>query len=187
MRLSISLCLAMSIACIGCKSSSPTAQVSTIVVPKQELKGSTPAQAMASAVVYKTTRDFSDCVPVTMDAKHEHIVSYPAPSDLYYKGQLAKPVALAEGYWLDNRGISEHVAFLDYTYEEYSQLSEAPGLEVLESKILERYPLTEMYVCGKRNSYTHEVEELNRLIKEGFVGCRKVSLPIPLKVTLQLK
>ena len=177
----------MLIAGIGCKSSAPASLDRSENDSKEMIRESSPSADRPSTVVYKTTRDFSDCVPVTMDARHEHIVSYPAPSDLYYKGQLAKPVALAEGYWLDNRGISEHVAFLDYTYEEYSRLSEAPGLEVLESKILERYPLTEMYVCGKRNSYTHEVEELNRLIKEGFVGCRKVSLPKPLKVTLQLK
>lgn len=179
----IFLCSAMLILNMGCKSSKQATIPPAESYPVQELRGGMPAQALAVTVVYKTTRDFSDYVPVTMDAKHEHIVSYPAPADLYYKGQLAKPVALAEGYWLDNRGIGAHVAFLDYTYEEYSRLSEAPALEVLESRILERYPLTEMYECGKRSSYTHEVEELNSLIREGFKGCRKVSLPKPMSVT----
>ena len=177
------LCSAMLILNIGCKSSKQATIPPAQDYPVQELKGSTPARALAQAVVYKTTRDFSDYVPVTMDARHEHIVSYPAPTDVYYKGSLAKPTALADGYWLDNRGVNEHVVFLDYTYEEYSQLDEVPGLEELESRILERFPLTEMYVCGERSKYTHEVEELNSLIREGFKGCRKVSLPKPMSVT----
>ena len=112
-----------------------------------------------------------------MDENQERIVSYPAPTDIYYKGQLAKPTALADGYWLDNRGINEHVAFLSYTYEEYSRLGEFPDIQLLESRIMERYPLLEMYDCGKRVRGGNEVEELNLLIKNGFPGCRKLSLP----------
>lgn len=174
----IFLCSAMLMLSVGCKSSKPAAQAPDKAEPGQVLTGAKPDQALPSAIVYKTIRNFSDYVPVTMDARHEHIVSYPAPVDLYYQGQLAKPTALADGYWLDNRGINEHVAFLDYTYEEYSQLDKVPSLEELESKILERYPLTEMYVCGKRGSNADEVEALNQLIEQGFAGCRKVDLPV---------
>lgn len=173
----IFLCSAMLILSAGCKSSKPVAQVPEKTSSGQVLTGAKPAQALPSAIVYKTTRDFSDHVPVTLDARHEHIVAYPAPSDLYYQGRLAKPTALADGYWLDNRGINEHVAFLDYTYEEYSALEQTPTVQQLEARILERYPLTELYVCGKRGSYADEVTELNALIKDGFPGCRKVELP----------
>ena len=69
------------------------------------------------------------------------------------------------------------MAFLDYTYEEYSALEQTPTVQQLEARILERYPLTELYVCGKRGSYAVEVSELNALIKDGFPGCRKVELP----------
>lgn len=172
----IFLCSAMLMLCVGCKSSKPALEATDKAAPGQVLAGAMPAQALPSAVVYKTIRDFSDYVPVILDARHEHIVSYPAPSDLYYQGRLAKPTALAGGYWLDNRGINEHVAFLDYTYEEYSALDKAPAMEQLESCIMERYPLVEMYVCGKREGYTDEVAELNALIKAGFKGCRKVEV-----------
>ena len=50
-------------------------------------------------------------------------------------------------------------------------------MQQLEARILERYPLTELYVCSKRGSYTDEVAELNDLIKDGFPGCRKVEVP----------
>lgn len=175
-------CLAMLIFNMGCKSSRQATVAPQERVSEQKLTGA-PVRALPSVVVYKTTRDFSDHVPVTLDARHEHIVSYPAPTDVYYQGRLAKPTALADGYWLDNRGIGEHVAFLDYTYEEYSRLAEVPSREVLESRILERYPLVEMYVCGKREGYADEVSELNALIREGFKGCRKVDLPKPMSIT----
>lgn len=179
----IFLCSAMLILCAGCKSSKPAIETTDKAAPGQVLTGAKPDRALPSVVVYKTIRDFSDYVPVILDARHEHIVSYPAPTDVYYQGQLAKPVALADGYWLDNRGIGEHVAFLDYTYEEYSRLGEVPSRETLESRILERYPLVAMYVCGKRGDYTDEVAELNALIRSGFKGCRKVEVPKPMSVT----
>ena len=143
----------------------------------------TSAAEQPDAVVYKTKADFSNRVPVIMDAKHEHIVSYPAPGDVYYRGELAKPTALNDGFWLDNRGINEHVAFLDYTYEEYSRLEQTPDVQVLESRIVERYPLQEMYVCGRRSRFADEVAELNSLIEQGFPGCRKLSLPVSMTVT----
>ena len=68
------------------------------------------------AIVYKTIKDFSDFVPVIMNAERTKIVSYPAPTDLSLS---AKPTALKNGYWLDNRGISENVVFLNYTYKAY--------------------------------------------------------------------
>lgn len=171
------LCSAMLIAGIGCKSSAPASLDRSGTDSKEMIRESSPSADRPSTVVYKTTRDFSDYVPVIMDENQERIVSYPAPTDIYYKGQLAKPTALADGYWLDNRGINEHVAFLSYTYEEYSRLGEVPDIQLLESRIMERYPLLEMYDCGKRVRGGNEVEELNLLIKNGFPGCRKLSLP----------
>ncbi len=176
------LCYAMLIVGMGCKSSAPIVVNRTEIDSEQALRGTTPSAANPSVVVYKTTKDFSDYVPVIMDAKQEHIVSYPAPTDVYYKGQLAKPTALDNGYWLDNRGINEHVAFLSYTYEEYSQLDEV-NVQLLENKILERYPLVEMYDCGNRYRFKNEVEELNLLVKNGFPECRKLQLPKPMKYT----
>ena len=57
-------------------------------------------------------------------------------------------------------------------------------MQLLESKIMERYPLMEMYDCGKRNHFTDEISELNSLIKDGFPGCRKLHIPKPMNVTL---
>lgn len=176
------LCCIMLIANTGCRNTRQTSVRMVEKAPERELRMPTPTNSTPVAIVYKTTKDFSNYVPVIMDSQHKHIVSYPAPTDVYYKGKLAKPTALDNGYWLDNRGINEHVAFLSYTYEEYSQLAETPNMQLLESKIMEHYPLTEMYDCGKRNRFTDEVSGLNDLIKAGFPGCRKIQLPVSMNV-----
>ena len=133
-------------------------------------------EATASVIIYKTTKDFSDLVPVIMDAGRMKIVSYPAPTDLFYQSELAKPTDLKNGYLLDNRGISENVVFLKYTYENYSKLTEAPSLKELMSNIADKYPLKEMIYCGKRNQYKEEIKELNVLIEKGFPGCKKAKI-----------
>lgn len=126
------------------------------------------------AMIYKTTRDYSDRVPVTMNRERTRIVSYPAPSDLYYKGKLAVPDRLADGYLLDNRGIGANTVFLDYTYDEYTRLKVIPNPDELAGHILDKYPFTVLWDCGTRNRYKDEIKELNRRIAEGFAGCRKI-------------
>lgn len=126
------------------------------------------------AIVYKTTADYTRNVPVTMDESRTRIVTYPAPSDIYYKGELALPTPLSGGYLLDNRGIGQNSVFLDYTYEEYSRLKEVPSLEELARHIIDKHPFTAMWNCGLRTQYKNEVKELDELIREGFPGCKKI-------------
>ena len=133
-------------------------------------------QQMASApvVIYKTRKDYSRYVPVTMDAGKIRIVSYPDPTDVYFRGKLAYPTPLNGGYFLDNRGIGPNVAFLNYTYETYSQLKEVPTMEQLTNSILDKTPLLELWKCGKRADLKDEVKELNILIEKGFPGCNRL-------------
>lgn len=127
---------------------------------------SAPAVSVASpmAVVYKMKKDYSQCVPVILSDDKKTIVSYPHPRDVYTNGKLALPTPLNNGYWLDNRGISENVAFLSYTYEEYAQLTDAPDLNTLYTKIIDKDPILEMWSCGRRHTYNDIVSELNELI-----------------------
>ena len=131
-----------------------------------------------SAIVYKTRNDYSSLVPVIMNDAKTKIISYPAPSDIYYNGSLAKPTKLKNGYYLDNRGINKNVVFVDYTYEEYAALDQTPTIETLMSKIRDRYPLSEMIDCGIRSQYTNEVEDINKLIDEGFKRCSCIEIDI---------
>lgn len=126
------------------------------------------------AVVYKTTHDYFNYVPVQMNESRTEILSYPAPTDVYFRGELAYPTRLADGYLLDNRGIGANTAFLDYTYEAYSKLTETPDSDELMKHLLDKYPLTEAWNCGLRSRYTDEVKELNLRIKSGFKDCRPI-------------
>lgn len=120
--------------------------------------------ASPRAIVYKMKKDYSQNVPVTLSEDKKTIVSYPHPRDVYTNGKLALPTQLKEGYWLDNRGINGNVAFLSYTYEEYSQLTDVPDLNTLYKKIIDKDPIQEMWVCGHRHNYYDIVSELNELI-----------------------
>ncbi|GHV09940.1 hypothetical protein FACS1894162_1830 [Bacteroidia bacterium] len=125
-------------------------------------------------IVYKTTGDFYDLVPVMMNAEKTQIVSYPAPSDIRAN---AKPTRLKDGYLLDNRGIGINSVFLDYTCEQYSQLPAAPSLSEMQAHILEKNPLTKLVNCGNRYQYNDIVPELNALIDKHFEGCQILLQP----------
>jgi hypothetical protein len=118
------------------------------------------------AIIYKTKSDYHRLVPVTLNEEKTEIVSFPAPKDLFFKGKPALPTILADGFLLDNRGINEHVAFLEISYEDYMKLEKTPKKDELMKMIIDDDPLTVMYNCGKRNTYDNEVRELNTLIKE---------------------
>lgn len=120
-----------------------------------------------STLVYKTHQNYNDLVPVVLSADKTEIVNYPAPSDLYFNGQLALPTKLKKGYLLDNRGINKNVAFLKITYQEYAKLDKAPSLEELYDMIIDKDPLLELYKFGNRDSFSNLIVDLNDLIKKG--------------------
>jgi hypothetical protein len=118
------------------------------------------------ATVYKTTKNYNKNVPVTLSEDKTKVVAYPAPTDVFYKGALANPIELKDGYLLDNRGVSIHTAFTKYTYEEYSKLKEAPDPVTLFNSIIDKEPIKEMYNCGNRYNFKNEAEELNSIITQ---------------------
>ncbi len=116
-------------------------------------------------VVYKTKNDYRKNVPITLSDDKTKVVSYPAPTDVFYNGQLAYPSELINGYLLDNRGISVNTVFTKYTYEEYSKLKATPDLETFLKSIIDKDPFVEIYNCGNRYRFKDVVPELNNEIK----------------------
>ena len=126
-------------------------------------------------IIYRTRTDYSNNVPVGLSEDKTKIVSYPDIRDIYYNGSLAVPTVLAKGFLLDNRGIGPNVAFLKYSYTEYSQLSSTPPVTELMKQLLDKDPLVEMYRCGPRSQYADIEKELNELIISGKLsGCKKL-------------
>lgn len=117
-----------------------------------------------AVIVYKTKEDYYDKVPVTLSEDKTMIISFPDKKDLLYKGELALPTRLHDGYLLDNRGINKNVAFLNITYESYQKLDLLPPVELIYQMILDKDPIEEMYNCGIRGEYHDIVTELNEII-----------------------
>ena len=129
------------------------------------------SEALPPIIVYKTTKDYSKNVAITLSEDKKMIVAYPAPTDVSARSY---PTALRKGYWLDNRGISPHTAFLSITYEEYAKLKKVPSLEELYKMIIDKNPIKKMYVCGRGTTHDGLVPELNALIKKRFKGCKRI-------------
>jgi hypothetical protein len=122
-------------------------------------------------MVYKTKRDVRDRVPVILSDDRSAVASYPDIKDVYYRGELAYPLALVGGYWMDRRGINVRVAFLDYTYEEYSRLEETPIPEILIYHIYDKDPLRELYSC----KCERDTAVINEMIRSGKLkNCQRL-------------
>lgn len=117
--------------------------------------------------VYKTKNNYNNLVPVLLSDDKKEIISYPAPSDLKVGNKLLKPTFLQNGYLLDKKGINKNVAFLKYTYDEYSKFEYPPTLKVLHENILDKEPLLELYNCNIQNNEYVSKNYLNEIINNG--------------------
>lgn len=129
--------------------------------------GESTAKSGPPVIIYKTTKDYSQYVPVILSDDKKSIASFPDVKDVFFKGQLAYPTPLKQSYLLDNRGIGPNVAFLDYPYKVYANFKSTPPAEELMKHILDSAPLTEMYNCGSRYDFNDIVNELNTVIEAG--------------------
>ncbi|MCF8297942.1 MAG: hypothetical protein K9J13_10395 [Saprospiraceae bacterium] len=147
-----------------CKRTNPT--VTTIEEIKVEDIQTQPQQSYAGphVLIYKTSGDYSNNVPVILSEDKTKIVSYPDIKDVYTNGKLALPEQLANGFLLDNRGINKDVAFTNYSYEEYRNLEKTPSAAELLERVIDKDPLVELYDCGVKYKYKSLVSELNELI-----------------------
>lgn len=125
---------------------------------------------LSHIVIYKTTKDYRHNVPVTLSEDKSQVVSYPHPTDLFVGEDLALPTQLDNGYLLDNRGIGKNVAFLTYTYEEYSNLQTLPSLRELYENIIDKDPLTELWDCGTKANFPDIEKQLNEWINNNMLA-----------------
>lgn len=120
-------------------------------------------------LVYKTKKDYNNLVPVLLDDDKTQIVSYPDPKDVKIGSGFLLPISLQNGYLLDKKGIGLNVAFLKYTYEEYSNLKSLPNLQELYKNIIDKNPLIELCDCGNKSEYQDLEVQLNDYIDQGIV------------------
>lgn len=178
-RIKIIVCFSLIIAGISiqgckCKEKASVTVDTAIVIEKFQAEETAGTKTLPHALVYKTKKDYSKNVPVSLNEDKTAIVSYPAPTDIFFNGSFAYPTPLENGYLLDNRGIGQNVAFLEYTYQEYSELKQVPEKNMLFKKIIDFNPLMELWDCGIRKQSKTEIEIYNTLIKNKFPDCRQM-------------
>jgi hypothetical protein len=127
-------------------------------------------------LVYKTSGDYRNNVPVMMSENDSDIVAYPHPGDIKATESTVYPTILKNGYLIDNRGISNHVAFLKLSYSDYAKLDSVPALSTLKSWIIAKNAITEMCDCGDRSGYTDIEKQINDIIDQDSLHtiCKKV-------------
>lgn len=148
MKQYISLLLVlMTIAFIGCTSSKDAGKVvqqAGQVRTSASTPGVVPAnnsEALPKAVIYRMNGDYAQYVPITLSRSGKQVISYPAPTDL---NANSTPLDLGDGWWLDRRGgIGPNTAFLDYTYDQYRSLKEAPSPSTLLKHVKSEAKVTE--------------------------------------------
>ncbi len=127
----------------------------------------------APLIIYKTTKDYSNNIPIVLNESKDRVISYPSMSDVFINGEYAKPTNLTNGFLLDNFGLSANSVFTSFTFEDYSKLEKVPTIKELMNNIIDFDPFTEMYNCGKRVDFG-TTNELNNLIKNDLKNSRKI-------------
>lgn len=100
-----------------------------------------PRQYVLKAMVYRTNVPCPDRVAISLNSARDAVQSFPAPADV---SSESAPLALADGWWLDRRGLGPNPAFIDMSYEQYSRLKEPPSTARLMRMILPDVSVTEV-------------------------------------------
>ena len=126
----------------------------------------------APLLIYKMKQNYSQQVPVGMNADKTKIISYPGPKDLIIGGETAVPTQLIRGYWLDNRGIGPNTVITSFSYDEYIQMESPPTPEELMKSIIDKEPFTEMYRIDLKRDDVDLISKLNSLIRNDLRDCK---------------
>lgn len=125
-----------------------------------------------NAVIYKTKMDYSQLVPVNLDATKSRIVSYPHPTDV---SRNSTPLKLINGWLLDRRGITQNSAFTSFTYDEYSKFTNAPKIRILQEKIIDDDPFIAIIQLPISSSEAiADTAKCNDIIRSALQSCKRI-------------
>lgn len=118
-------------------------------------------------IIYRTSAPSDSLVPVNVAGGH--VVMFPAPSDL----RGAMPQRLADGWYLDRRGVNMTTRFTTWTYAQYEAMPSAPSPDEILKHLDNSVMVTEIVsLPGAVGSVS--VAEADSLIRAGLPGCKVV-------------
>lgn len=129
---------------------------------KSIIKDTTISNQLSALVIYKTKKNYSNLVPVTLSSDKKRIVGFPHPVDLKNDSSCNYPTLLFNGYWIDNIGITVNTGYINISLEDYSNLNAPPSVNEMMSKLVDESPFLEIWNCGYGNELN--ISELNRII-----------------------
>lgn len=135
--------VALLAAACGSRTTGQAAQPAPDVVRAEPapIAGGPLQHALPRAIVYRTNVPCPDKVVISLNADRTAVLSYPAPTDV---SAASSALPLADGWWLDRRGMGPNPAFIDMTYSQYAALSQAPGPAELMKMIIPGIEVTEV-------------------------------------------
>lgn len=152
-----------------------TAAMMTACKPAAKVQTEQPAngqQYIPQAVIYQMNGAWQEFVPVTLDASGRALANYPAVSDI---SANQRPIELANGWWLDCRGISPSTAFTGYTYSRYAALPDTPAPKTLLGSLIPNAKVTRIVKLPMTLSQARgDINAVNALIRKGLPGCTVV-------------
>lgn len=132
---------------------------------------------LPNARIYRMSGDCPELVPVSVSKDGRTLISYPAPTDLT---EGSTPVQLADGWWLDRRGVSADTRFTDYTYAQYRALQQAPSPTELLNRLSADCSVTEIRELPMNlTEALNDTARVNELIRKSLDDCKVVyALPV---------
>jgi hypothetical protein len=123
--------------------------------------------------IYKTKKDYSHKVSVTLNNDNSQIISAPGPQDIDTSSKW--PVNLANAYLLNGIFGGIHTAFLSLEKKDYFNWPLYPGRDSLYKLIIDKDPFTEFYSFeGDPHEFLNDngfdTAKMNLLIREGRLG-----------------
>lgn len=115
----------------------PSADENILILPGKGIPGDrpiagTPPRALPKTLLYRTSGNYNDRVPVQLGADGQ-LISFPAPTDIPADAQ---PIQLAYGWLLSRVGVSANSVFTRWTFEEYRALSQTPSPEEILKAVI---------------------------------------------------
>lgn len=154
----------------GCRPSASVPSTDNSVIPAEPISvhDSNPSIAMLPRQqIYRTSVPSDSLVPVSI--ADGHVVGFPAPADL--RGGM--PERLADGWYLDHRGVNMTTRFTTWTYAEYMAMPHAPSPGEILNHLDADVAVTEIVALpGAVGSVS--VAEADSLIRAGLPGCKVV-------------
>lgn len=109
----------------------------------------TSSNLLPPVYVYKTKKNFSKLLPVTLSPDKKEIIGYPHPKDVVNDSSYNYPSKLFGDYWIDRIGINVNTGYLNITLKDYAELSEPLTPTQMMSILIEDSPFLEIWIPKK--------------------------------------